>query len=779
VTRSPRENPFPLAATTATFALAWAVLAWPWLSGRVVIPWDQQSQFLPQVRFLAASLARGEWPWWTPNVFAGWPQIADPQSFVFSPLHLLLALLAPDPSARAIDGVTFVHLFLGGLGVILFFRDRGWRAAGAVVAAIAFAFGGAASARLQHTGQIISLAYLPLTLWMLARALERGSWRAGAAAGVLGGLIALGRDQVALIALYLLAGYVIWHWLDGVKPGRRIRASLAPLTAGAAAGLLVAAVPVVLSALLAADSNRPEFGFAFAGRGSLHPAHLLTLVFPDLYGASDPNVDHWGPPSMPWSEVWGWPGLYLAQNMGQVYSGALVAVAIIGFGIIRGLLWAREIRFFTVAGLLVLLYALGWYTPAFRAMYEVLPGIKLFRRAADATFLFGVFAAILAGYLVHRWVSGTLPPTKPWQRAREAATAVALVVLAVAIARATGKLDVAWFQIATSIAFVAAAIGTLALARQVGSRGALMSMMLLAAFMTLDLGWNNAPNESTGLKPAVYDALRPDTQNETVRLLKERIVTGSERRDRVELIGIAYHWPNLGLAQGLEHVFGHNPLRLKWFFEATGVGDTVAGPDQRRFSPLYPSYRSAMADLLGLRFIATGVPVEQIDTSLKAGDLKFVARTADAYVYENARALPRAMVLTEWRIADFDALMTQGWPDADPRRTVLLEKAPGLPSPIRALPPTAEIVRYRNTEVLVAVDAPGGGVLVLNDVWHPWWRVRIDGAEAELLRANVLFRGVVVPRGRHVVRFTFHPFPGAWREVRAKLGSARSRDGAR
>src|SRR5262249_45433639 len=146
-----------------------------------------------------------------------------------------------------------------------------------------------------------------------------------------------------------------------------------------------------------------------------------------------------------------------------------------------------------------------------------------------------------------------------------------------------------------------------------------------------------------------------------------------DRRDRVELIGIAYHWPNLSLAQGFEHVFGHNPLRLKWFYNATRVGDTVAGADQRGFSPLFPSYRSAMADLFGLRFIATGVPVNEIDTSLRPGDLRLIGRTRDAYVYENPRALPRVLVATDWRLADFAALTERGWPDVDPRRTVLVE----------------------------------------------------------------------------------------------------------
>src|SRR5947208_17183834 len=143
-----------LALVLAIFALAFVACAWPWLSGAVTIPWDAKSQFFPPVQFLASSLARGEWPWWTPNVFAGWPLIADPQSLLFSPLHVLLAASSPAVDLRAFDAVTFVYLFLGGLGVLMFFHDRGWHPAGGIVAAMAFALGGSASARIQHTIEI-------------------------------------------------------------------------------------------------------------------------------------------------------------------------------------------------------------------------------------------------------------------------------------------------------------------------------------------------------------------------------------------------------------------------------------------------------------------------------------------------------------------------------------------------------------------------------------------------------------------------------------------------
>lgn len=765
----------PLLLTLGLYALAFILPAWPWLSGAVTIPWDAESQFRPQLSFLARALATGQSPFWTPNVFAGWPQIDDPQSLIFSPLHFLLAWFDSAPSALAFDRVTFALLFLGGVGIILFFRDRGWHPAGALVAALAFAFGGAANARLQHTGQILSLCYFALTLWLLARTLDRRSWRLGLATGVFAGLLAVGRDHVALLSLYVLAGYVIAHWISSPHGG--VRASVKPLVVAGVTATLIAAVPVAMTALLAVRSNRPEIGYLLAEHGSLHPADFMMLAFADLFHGMAPNVEWWGPPGPRWSAAFGPTELWTSKNMGMLYAGAVPFVALVSFGVVRGHAWAREIRFFAIAAALVLLYALGWYTPAFHAMYELLPGISYFRRPADATFVLGALIAVLAGYLVHCWLAGAVGRPTRAQRAVEIAIAPALVCCAVWLAAKVVGPQGAIAPVANGLLGAAAAVAALALVREFDPRQPFAAATLLALVMAADFVWNAAPHVSTGLPPARFEALAPDTRNETVRLIRSRLAADAapDRRDRVEMIGIDYHWQNLALAQDFDHVFGHNPLRLRWFYQATRVGDYFAVPSQRVFSPLYPSYRSTFADLLGVRVIATGVPIEEIDKSLKPGDLELIARTGDAFVYENPRALPRAMVVGQWQLADFDRLCQTGWPaEVDPRKTVLLNRAPaGVAAGGSRRPGMARIERYANTEVAVSVDAPDGGLLLLNDVWHPWWRATLDGRPADILRADVIFRAVALPPGAHEVRFTFAPFAGAVADLERLAGLVR------
>jgi hypothetical protein len=66
--------------------------------------------------------------------------------------------------------------------------------------------------------------------------------------------------------------------------------------------------------------------------------------------------------------------------------------------------------------------------------------------------------------------------------------------------------------------------------------------------------------------------------------------------------------------------------------------------------------------------------------------------------------------------------------------------------------------------------------VLLNDVWHPWWVATVDGAPVEILKANVMFRAVVMAAGRHVVQFEFAPLSGAVAELGRKLQGMSEQD---
>ncbi|MCB1510778.1 MAG: hypothetical protein KDJ36_07725 [Hyphomicrobiaceae bacterium] len=735
--------------------LAWTLFAWPWLSGKYVIPWDAAAHFAPQVQFMAQSFARGEWPFWNPYAFSGQVQIADPQSMLFSPPMVTLALLDPSPGLWSINATVLAMLLVAGLGALAFAAHRGWHWSGGLIAALGFAFGAAMAWRLQHFGQVFSLAYFPFALLFLERALARGSLIHGTLAGIFSAFIVLGRDQVGLICVYLLIGRVIWHWFCDDNRARRVIAGIPALTAGGVTGLTLIALPILMTVNLANLSNRPSIDYAGAAAGSLHPALFVTAAIPHLFGPAGEMANYWGPPSFAWSGT----GLFIAQNMGQLYIGALPLLLLI-WGAVRGELWRPEIRYVTICLIVVCLYALGGYTPAFRGIYAALPGVDLYRRPADAVFVIGGLGALLAGFATHRLMSSSSVRPTPKEIAIAGTLLVAPFLAALVFARLLDRMPQAIPPLLLALAWMAAAALMIAAAVWLRPIRPLLAGILLGGLSASDLAFNNGPNGASALPSNHFTMLDPRGSQETIAKLKSLVAAASSptRRPRVELVGLGFHWPNASLTHRLEHTLGYNPVRLKLTSDAVGAGDTIGLPDQRLFTPLFQRYNGPLANLLGLRFIASSKPLETFVPARRTA-LPLVARTADAYIYENRGALPRVMFATRSQTANFAEIIRTGvWPRTDFERTVLLESQHGATRPRRA--GKAFIRSYRNTEIVVETDSPDGGWLILNDPWHPWWRAEVNGRSTPLLRANVLFRAVEVPRGKSRVRFVFRPIQG-------------------
>jgi len=119
--------------------------------------------------------------------------------------------------------------------------------------------------------------------------------------------------------------------------------------------------------------------------------------------------------------------------------------------------------------------------------------------------------------------------------------------------------------------------------------------------------------------------------------------------------------------------------------------------------------------------------------------------------------LPRAFVVPDAMVASADdAFRVLLSPRFDPARVVLIE--PGAaPSSGGWTPGTASVrlLERRPGRLRLQSDSPGPGWLVLLDSFEKGWSATVDGAAAPLLPANVAFRAVPLPAGRHEVEMRY------------------------
>jgi hypothetical protein len=83
-----------------------------------------------------------------------------------------------------------------------------------------------------------------------------------------------------------------------------------------------------------------------------------------------------------------------------------------------------------------------------------------------------------------------------------------------------------------------------------------------------------------------------------------------------------------------------------------------------------------------------------------------------------------------------------------------------------AVPPTPRegtLVTYGPNAITFTVDAPGDGLVLLNEILFPGWEVDVDGKPATPLRADYLLRAVQVSAGHHTI--TWHFEPHHWRAL--------------
>lgn len=183
-----------------------------------------------------------------------------------------------------------------------------------------------------------------------------------------------------------------------------------------------------------------------------------------------------------------------------------------------------------------------------------------------------------------------------------------------------------------------------------------------------------------------------------------------------------------------------------------------------------PSYGGPLFNLLGIKYVVSSKSLAELSPHGPLTEFGLVLDAEGLKVWENPRVLSRVITATEIVLEpDLPRAIADGkLAPVDYRTTVVLQHLPNTwgraAQTERSAVPlpghgevSASLISYRNMQITLAVQADRDAIVVLNDLYYPYWRVYVDGHERELLQANYMFRGVLVKAGEQKVEFRFEP----------------------
>ena len=751
---------------TLVLALEAVVLLSPaTIGGEAFFRRDVHLMWAAQAEAYAQAWRDGSWPLWSSRISFGQPLLADANTQVLYPATLLHLVLPPWTYYTV---YAVLHLVLAGLGASLLARVLGLgRTASAAAGALWMASGPLLSV-IDTWNQLAGAAWMPWSIAAGLRALSGGgarwalAWAGFSALQILSGspeAVLLSWAGVAVVAL-AAAGRDQWSFPRVARAG-----GCAAAAALLALGLSAAQWWPALDAARAA--GRTRLPWEARTHWSVHPANLGQAVCPlplhrmaldahvrqALFGAPDPFL----------------PSIYLGAVGAALVTAALTRRS-------------RHTAGLAAVGLLSVLIALGRYTPFYDVLVRIAPPLQAFRYPAKALLLTSLAWCLLCGF--------GLAALGEWRRRwPPAAVAAFLAVTSSAAAALFAWGNHAWLDgfLADSeaaelgpLAVRLALAGLLAaIAAVVLYRGGPSSVTVLGALAMLDLAAAHhdlnptAPVALFTHTPAAVATARDPAGGRLFTF--DYLEPGASLRDLGRsvpyLLARAPVGWDLRAAQALalrEALFP--PSASAWGVEGSYDRD-VPALEPTPIALLKETFRRTESPEARLRLlrVAAVSRVAALHEGAGAG-LRPLGRYEGYFVdpvltFEVPASLPRTFVVGRARVLpDPAALATLASPDFDPTAEVILTRGPA------GAPPSSfagtSVLRERRADRIrldVETSAPGWAVVV--DAWDPGWRARVDGRPAEVERANVAFRAVAVPAGRHEVELVFRPSavaPALW-----------------
>ena len=429
----------------------------------------------------------------------------------------------------------------------------------------------------------------------------------------------------------------------------------------------------------------------------------------------------------------------------------------------------REAAFFAVAGLAAAVVSLGSHTPVYALVTKVLPLLAMVRFPAKAMIVVALCWAVLAGIGFDAWREAGRPgaqPWRPWRVAVPMAGALVLASIAVGLlwrAAGTGAMRSLLAGAAPPLVFGAV---VLFLTRRPGPRTAALAAAACAADLLLaSRGLNpTAPPELFRARPPVLEAIHQEDGRRLYvydYLAAAPLAPRHLGREAPYLMRLPADAPPWTEAAGMR-AYLLPPVAEVWgLFQSYDVDAMGLLPTAQ--VGLTGLLLQAEGTPLHLRLLQLGAVSEVVSLHTDGLDALRPVATFPGLFPEPIRVLrvpdplPRTYAVQGVQVAEgAAALAALADVSFDPARAVILPAgAPVLAS--LSFAGTSRIVQLRPDRVVLDAEMSEAGHVVLVDAYGAGWRATVDGESVPLLRANVAFRAVAVPAGRHRIELVCRP----------------------
>jgi len=340
---------------------------------------DNFMLMVPNKMFIVDALRRGIMPWWNPHIFSGVPFFADINNSLVYPSTLLFFFLSP---SSALTGIVLLHLFWGAVGMaytsLALWKNLKW----AAFAALTWMLSPIVLSGVNNSAVIQSMAWIPWMMLCIVHICKNTHvWQSQVGLILCTALAFLGGHPYPLIySLVFLGAFVVWH----AHSLRVVFVQLLP-----PALLSVCLLAFVLFPFLEAipRSTRSQMSFEEVAKGSLHPAHVLTLFIPHLFSDTSRGIV-WG---VDWGRTKGITG----------YVSILGILSLVLMTMQWKSLDAKR-RFFLSAGMGGVLYSFGVFLPLLSFLSQWIPWFRFIRSPGEAAILWVLCSSLLVGEAIER-----------------------------------------------------------------------------------------------------------------------------------------------------------------------------------------------------------------------------------------------------------------------------------------------------------------------------------------------------------------------------------------